>query len=188
MVFTACNSSDKEKNNKTEISKNNSEDEGEDEPIKPKKKKITREEANSDAQILNNIVVHEQGGLEIARAFLAFESGELVSSKNNVHVGDPVYLNLLIKKGWVTEGRKVSLGASEKIETDAGEVVLDAPDLFKNTPSLDESDANSIQLKARITRTSPDINYFVIYYRVWDKNGDGKVSGSYKLYVDDSKQ
>ncbi|RYF86190.1 MAG: hypothetical protein EON98_04440 [Chitinophagaceae bacterium] len=62
-------------------------------------------------------------------------------------------------------------------------MVLNATNLFKNNPTVSEADASRINLKATITKTRTDIDYFVVSYRVWDKQGDGEVKGSYKLRI-----
>jgi len=138
---------------------------------------------NSDADILNNISLHESGGLKVAQAFLTFEDGKLLPKTNETSLGTPVYLNLLIERGWEVQSGKASIDATEIIATHDGEIVLNAPNLFKSNPTMDAADASRILLKANITRTRPDIRYFVVNYRVWDKWSDAEVKGSYKLYV-----
>ena len=76
-----------------------------------------------------------------------------------------------------------SSDATEIITTHDGEIVLNAPNLFKEMPVLDAKDATRVLLKANITRTSPDIDYFIVNYRVWDKWSDAEVKGSYQLFV-----
>lgn len=138
---------------------------------------------NSDADILNNISLHESGGLKVAQAFLTFEDGKLLPKSNETSLGTPVYLNLMIEKGWEIRDGQSSIDATEIITTHDGEIVLNAPNLFKATPTIDAKDATRILLKANITKTRPDIDHFVVNYRVWDKWSDAEVKGSYKLYV-----
>jgi hypothetical protein len=141
---------------------------------------------NSDADILNKIIVHEAGGLKVSRAFLAFEDGTLVPKSNKTVLRKPVYLTLVMEGGWKVKNGKVSLDASEKITTHEGEIVLNATSLFQNMPLIEAEKANYIYLKANITGTRPDIAYFIVNYRVWDKRGTGEVKGSYKLYLEGS--
>src|SRR6476620_12064386 len=135
----------------------------------------------SDAGILNNISLHESGGLKVAQAFLTFEDGKLLPKTNETSVGTPVYLNLLIERGWEVQNGKASIDATEIIATHDGEIVLNAPNLFKSNPTMNATDASRILLKANITRTRPDIRYFVVNYSVWDKWSDAEVKGRYKL-------
>jgi hypothetical protein len=158
-----------------------------DEDTESKKKNMTTEnepDTNSNADILNNIIVHEKGGVKLSHAFLSYEDGRLVPRGNKTALSQPVFLNLMIEKGWTVQDAKVSIDASTKIETNNGELVVNAPNLFKAMLFVDESRANAIQLKARITKTRPGIAYFLINYHVWDKRGNGEVKGSYKLYIE----
>jgi hypothetical protein len=158
-------------------------------PTNRSKRKINEPElqTNSQAQILNSIVVHEKGGLEIARAFLAYENGSLLQPGNTVLLGDVVCLNLVIKQGWVAENGFVSIGATQTLITKNGAPVLSSSDLFAGTPKIEESKASHLQLKTTITKGLPDAGSFVVNYRVWDKTGDGEVTGNYRLYFADEK-
>ena len=182
VFFTACNSEKTESLSATEKAGQTS--------SKEQKKSAIRANddaaevtTNSDADILNNISLHETGGLKVAQAYLAFEDGRLVPKTNETAIGTPVYLTLLIDRGWEIKNQKASIDATEIITTHDGEIVLNAPNLFKNSPTLDASDATRILLKANITRTRPDIRYYIVNYRVWDKWSDAEVKGSYRLYV-----
>jgi hypothetical protein len=151
-------------------------------------KALEAEEAtsNNGSDILNNIILHQSGGLQIAQAYLSLEDGTLVPRTNKVPLATPVYLNLLVKKGWVFRNGEASVDATEVIRTNNGELVLDAPNLFKSKPTVSQQDASRIYLKANIISTRPDISYFVINYHVWDNWGKGEVKGSYRLYIDDT--
>ena len=138
---------------------------------------------NSDADILNNIIVHQSGGLQVGQAYLSYEDGKLVAKSNKVRLGETVLLNLVIDGGWKTRNGEASLDATEIITTSDGEMVLNARNLFKSKPTVTERDAGRIFLKATVTKTRSDIDHFIINYRVWDKWGDGEVRGSYKLYI-----
>lgn len=141
-------------------------------------------QTNSKAQILNNIIVHEEGGLQVARAFLSDENGNLIKAGNAVEEGDAIVLNLVIKEGWVAENGMVSIGATQTITADDGEPVLSSPDLFANQQRIPEAKANLLQLKATITKVRPDNQFFVVNYRIWDKIGKGEVSGRYRLTLE----
>jgi flagellar basal body rod protein FlgG len=192
-LLLSCDDLIKSKESNTETKKKKAIDEDDEtEETKPKKKKKKpageEEESVTNAKVLHNITVRESGGLEVAQAYLSFESGNLVPKSNRVPLGMPVYLNLVIKDGWVVEDGTVSIDANEKIVTDKGQLVLDAKNLFRSKPTVDENDANRIFLKANITKTHPDIGYFVVNYHVWDKRGDGEVKGSYKLFIEPSEE
>jgi hypothetical protein len=152
------------------------------------KKQTTPPEQNNKkentVQVLNNISVETEGDVEVYRAFLSFEDGSLVPSSNKTAAGKPIFLNLNITKGWTEENGQVSLGAYQKISTDNGTVILEAPDLFSNVNAIKADDAKFIRLDAVINEISIPIEYFVVDYKVWDKKGNGVIKGSYKFYVD----
>lgn len=191
--LSSCDSLVKSKESNTETKKKALEDEEDTEETKPKKKKkkMAEEEEHeptSNAKVLHDIIVKESGGLQVAQAYLSFESGNLLPKSNTAPLGVPVYLNLVIKDGWDVQDGMVSLDATEKITTNKGQVVLDAPNLFGTKSSVNESDASRIVLKATITKTDPAIYYFVVNYHVWDKRGQGEVKGSYKLFIEPSEE
>ena len=142
---------------------------------------------NSDADILNDIELVESGGLKVAQAYLTFDDGNLVPKTNKVPLSKTVNLNLVISDGWEIRDGHASIDATEIISTDKGEIILNAPNLFKTKPTMEKDDANRVFLKATIVNTRPDIEYFLINYRVWDKWSDAEVKGSYKLYVETNK-
>jgi hypothetical protein len=142
------------------------------------------DEHKSKAQVLNDISLETEGGIEVNQAFLSYENGDVVPSPNITFLRKPIYLRLNLIKGWKEEMGEVSLGASEKISSDNGTVFLDEPDLFQKYKSLNADDAKVVQLKAVINSMSGPIKYFVVDYKVWDKNGDGVIKGNYKFYVE----
>ncbi|HVF80522.1 MAG TPA: hypothetical protein VM884_01235 [Flavisolibacter sp.] len=143
---------------------------------------------NSKGRILHNIIVQESGSLKIARAYLSFKDGSLLPKTNTVALGDVVYLALLPDKSWLNGTSKVSIEASQQIVTNDGELVLDTPTLFGGKMPVDRSRFSRIYLQATITKTRPDIDYFIIQYRVWDGLSNDEVKGSYTLYIDDLKE
>ena len=130
----------------------------------------------------NNIKV-ESKGVKVEQAFLMFDDDKLVPSDNKVEIGQRVRLRLILS-GWEPVNGKVALGASEKIATDEGQVVLDEKDLFANlTEGADPKDAGVITLSAVITRVDKLFKYFEVSYKVWDKNSSDNATGSYRLYL-----
>jgi len=186
--FSACNMPDK-KDTSTGVKKKKKIIEDDESQTQEKTSVIDDDiETNSDAEILNTIIVHESGGLKVSRAFLSFEDGSLVPKTNRTELGKPVYLNLLVKSGWKVDDGTVSIDASETIVSDAGELVLNATNLFKASPAVQEKNARNIYLKASITKTRKEINYFIVNYRVWDKLGPGEIKGSYRLFVNEAAE
>ena len=112
-----------------------------------------------------------------------FDDDKLVPSDNKVEIGQRVRLRLILS-GWQPVNGKVALGASEKIATDEGQVVLDEKDLFANlTEGADPKDAGVITLSAVITRVDKLFKYFEVSFKVWDKNSSDNATGSYRLYL-----
>jgi len=142
-------------------------------------------QTNSKATIQNDIVVHEEGGLRIARAYLTDENGLLLTKNNTVQTGDTVVLHLQVKQGWVAEKGFVSLGATQTITAEKGEPVLSSPNLFAGNGKMAVADANRVQLTAVLTRPRTDTRTFIVCYRVWDINGNGQVAGQYMLHLAD---
>jgi hypothetical protein len=91
---------------------------------------------------------------------------------------------LLIDSGWTVKNDSVKMGASEKVTTNDGTVMLDEPDLFSSLPNgVSSEDAKIIGLSVSFknsTGTPP--SSFDVTFRVWDKQGQASISGSYKLY------
>jgi hypothetical protein len=138
--------------------------------------------ASGNNKIRNNIQLDTKD-VKVSQAFLLFQNGSLVPETNETNVGKPVKLRLIIDKGWKETNGKVSIGASEKIETHDGQLVLDEKDLFSNIKELNGADAHFITLTATISRLEKLYDYFLVSFRVWDKNGSGEITGSYKLYI-----
>jgi hypothetical protein len=142
--------------------------------------------ANKEGVRIGNQVELQAGGIKVDKAYLVFDDGETVPDDNVVDFSRPVKLVLIIDKGWKGENDKVSLGASEKIEVESGEVLLDEKDLFENKypDGMSASDAKRIALTAsiKLNKAIKPLTTFIVSFRVWDKKGDGFVQGRYKLY------
>lgn len=136
----------------------------------------------STDKVRNNIQL-QSSGLKVGQAFLLYEDGTLVPADNITNVGRPVKLRLIIDGGWNEQDGNVFIGASEKIETSDGQVVLDEKDLFANTPYVSAEAAKYITLTATISGLDKLYDYFLVSFRVWDKKGKGEATGSYKLYI-----
>ncbi|HKP32373.1 MAG TPA: hypothetical protein VJT83_06585 [Chitinophagaceae bacterium] len=139
--------------------------------------------ASETSKNVRNNISARPAGIKVEQAFLMFDDGKLVPEDNKVEVGQVVHLRLIVS-GWKATDDKVVLGASEKIVTDEGQVVLDEQDLFANYPDgVNSKDAGIITLSATITRIDKLFKYFEVSFRVWDKNSSDNVSGSYRLYL-----
>jgi len=135
------------------------------------------------ARLYNNIELTSPD-VKISKAYLILESGERVPDDNFVDFKKAVQLQLFIDSGWVEKKGKVLLGASEKIVAENGTVVLDQDDLFEKYPDgISAADAKVMYLSAAVTlKQNAAPTSFTVSFKVWDKNGDGYIEGSYKLY------
>ena len=149
-----------------------------------KKNEVTgAAEVKDGARIYNNIQLNASA-VKVDKAYLLFDDGQRVPDDNFVDFKSPVKMQILIDSGWVEENGKVLLGASEKIITEKGEVVVEEADLFQKYPDgISVEDSKSIYLSAilKLKEGIPPTS-FTVSFRVWDKKGDGSVEGSYKLY------
>lgn len=134
------------------------------------------------ASIYNGIEV-KSNGVKVNKAYLIYEDGTRVKDDNFVDFKQPVKVAIFVDEGWTEKDGKVFLGASEKVTTDDGKVVLDEADIFANdTVGATPSDAKiititfSLKLEKEIQPTKFNVNF-----KVWDKNGEGYVEGQYKL-------
>lgn len=139
--------------------------------------------SNGGAQLLNNINLSAKG-VQLNRAFLATENGDLISSANTVPLGEKIVLTIM-SQGWKSEGGKSYIGISQIISTNTGATVLDTGDMFAkyDETGINAEYTNLLKLKAYITETKPEIEFFKVDFRVWDKKGDGEITGSYRFYV-----
>lgn len=149
-----------------------------------KKEEVTGTAKVKDgARVYNNIKLNTNG-VKVIKSYLLSDNGERVPDDNFVEFNGPIKMQLLIDSGWVEENGKVMLGASEKIVSEKGEIVVEEQDLFQKYPDgISVKDSKSIYLSAilELKKGSPPTS-FTVSFRVWDKRGDGFVEGSYKLY------
>lgn len=151
--------------------------------VKTEGEDTKKSSASTASENIRNDVDLKSSGLRVTQAFLMFEDGKLVPQDNKVEVGQKVKLHLIIEN-WKPVNGKVMLGASEKIATDEGQVILDSEDLFAAYPDgVDPVAAGTIILSAVITELNRLVKYFVVSFRVWDKNSNDNITGSYRLYL-----
>lgn len=132
---------------------------------------------------LNGIELNAKD-VTVQQAYLALESGDLISSDNTVSLGEKVVLTIN-SNGWKNVDGKSFIGISQTITTHSGATVLETGDMFAkyDDTGINAEYASLLKLKAYITETKPDIEYFNVVFRVWDKKGDGEITGKYKFYV-----
>lgn len=139
--------------------------------------------APSEGGKIRNGIQLKENGLKVEQAFLLFQDGKLVPSDNKVEIGQWVGLRLILN-GWQEKQGKVFVDAEEQITTSDGKQLLDQKDLFKDyADGLSSEDAKAITVSARITAVDKLYDYFTVTFRVWDKEGQNDVSGSYKLHL-----
>jgi F0F1-type ATP synthase beta subunit len=138
---------------------------------------------NTSYTKIRNDIQLQAKGLKVSQAFLVYDNGSLVPENNPTGVGVPVNLRLIIEGGWQPKDGRVLVGASERIESSEGEVLLDEKDLFHDISSVSPEEAQYITLTATISKLNKLYDYFLVSFRVWDKNGEGEVTGNFKLHL-----
>lgn len=148
------------------------------------KEVVEKPTEKQNPQLLNGIELTAQG-VQVYRASLSLESGDLLPSNNTVALGEKISLILNIENGWTEINGKSFIGATEKITTDNGSGILDSDDLFASyDQGMNANDAKIITLKARITKASAiPVDYYIVNFKVWDKKGSGVITGKYKFYI-----
>jgi len=143
--------------------------------------------SSSDNTTLNGAIIKndidlEVTGIKVKEVYLVDAENRLLA-ENKTRVGEKIYLVIKLDTGWVKQDGKSYIGASERILTPAGRVVVSADDIFKayETSGLDPEDAKLVSLSAVITDADPGLDEFTVQFRVWDKKGSGEVKGKYKF-------
>ena len=147
--------------------------------VKPKP--VTSEDNTTlNGAIIKNNIDLDVTGVKLKEIYLV-DADYKPLTENKAGVGEKIYLVVKMDTGWVKENGKSFIGASERILTSGGRVVVSADDIFKEQElaGLDAEDANVISLSALITQADPGINDFEVQFRIWDKKGAGEVKGKY---------
>ena len=141
--------------------------------------------ALASPKISNGIKLNLSKELKLVKAYLFFEGGEHLDASNTADLNQNVKMMIQIDGGgWVEKDQKVSIGASEKITTSLGSVILNEPDLFATFTDIGAEDAQYITLKAVINSiTNKKIKFFTVSFTIWDKWGTGKITGSYRFKI-----
>jgi hypothetical protein len=147
----------------------------------------TKTVTSSDNTTLNGAIIKndielEVKGVKLKEAFLV-DADYNPLAENKTGIGEKIYLVIKLDTGWVKENGKSFIGASERILTSGGRVVVSADDIFKEKEQtgLDAVDSKEISLSALITQADPGINEFEVQFRVWDKKSEGEVKGKYRF-------
>jgi hypothetical protein len=135
------------------------------------------------ARIENDIELDAQN-VRVTQAYLTDENRNVLES-NAVGLNENIYCTVRLDTGWTKYGDKSFVGASEKIMTEDGNVILDVPDLFKEytESGVSAEDAKVLSVSAVITKKQPGVDNYKVQFRMWDKKGDGEVKGSFKFKV-----
>ena len=145
---------------------------------------VKKSDSAQKSKIRNGIDIQAKG-IEVEQAFLITDDGSLLPEDNKVKVNQKIRLRL-IASGWTEKNGRIFLDASERVETNEGNVFLNEKDLFRDyQDGLSPEDAKFITLSVVITQIDKLYDYYRILFQVKDKNDEQKsVEGSYKLYIE----
>ncbi len=149
-------------------------------------KAVTSSDNNAlNGAIIKNDIEIEATGVKLKEAYLVDENNNLLK-ENKTRVGEKIYLVIKLDTGWVKEKGNSFLGASERIITPQGRVIVNADDIFKEyeIAGVSAKDAALITLSAVISEASEGSKDFIVQFRVWDKKGSGEVKGKYKFSIE----
>ena len=134
--------------------------------------------------IIRNDIELDAKDVKVKEAYLLDDNNQLLE-QNETKSGQRVRCSVVFDTGWTKFDGKSFIGASEKIMTEDGRVILDEPDLFKDysVTGLSAKDAGLISVAAIITQKVPGVNNYKVQFHIWDKKGSGEVTGSFKFKV-----
>ena len=152
----------------------------------PKENKTTSNpETNKDGTLVTNNISVTTKGFKVKKAILLYPDNTPVPDDNTINLNEKIKIALYIDEGWNLTNGRAFVGAAEKISTDAGVTVAETDDLFAadSGTGFTAEEAELITLSAIITNAGRGINYYVVTFRVWDKNGDSEIKGHYNFYL-----
>ncbi len=155
-----------------------------------KKKDSPKEVSSSESRgaltgaTIKNDIDLDATGVKVKEAYLLDDSRNLLSV-NEVKEGEKIRCVVILDTGWTKYDGKSYIGASEKIISGSGDVVLDEPDLFKDysESGVSAKDAGVLSVIGTITRKEMGMDDYKVQFRMWDKKGSGEVKGSFKFKV-----
>ena len=140
----------------------------------------SKDNTTLNGAIIKNDIEVDATGVKVKEVYLV-DADYKPLAENTARVGEKIHIVIKMDTGWVKENGKSFIGASERILTSAGRVVVSADDIFKEQEltGLDPEDTKVISLSAIITQADPGIDKFEVQFKVWDKKGLGEVKGKY---------
>jgi len=123
--------------------------------------------------------------LSVSKAYLVHRDsvGELVDESNFVDLRRGVKLLILIDSGWTETPKGVSLGASMKAVSEDGQELINRDDMFEKLPYISAEDSKIIGLSVYFDEWNARRPVTVtVNFKVWDKNSDAFVQGSYRVH------
>lgn len=135
----------------------------------------------TDTGISNGIRV-VGNGLKVEEAHLVTGEGRRLPEGNLFAVAQKVYCQLKLSGYREIDGR-VKIGASEEILGDGEEVLVQHKDLFETLEDAKAEDARYVRLMAVITELQKPYRFFVVNFRVWDKNSKADLKGTYRFRI-----
>jgi|GEM_PF-1707019 len=140
--------------------------------------------AQKDGALVYNDIKVETHKVQLKKAWLMKEEGTRLAEGNFVDFPATVKLILELGEGWQLKGQRVFLGISEIITDEYENELLNEKDLFaNNTAGFTEEDARIVGISASIKLNEDAApTSFKVFFKVWDKNSEAYVEGSYSLF------
>lgn len=140
-----------------------------------------------DGALVYNGIRLNTNGVKMKKAYLVVNdgSGDMVPRDNFVDIKKGVKLILLINSGWTETEERVWLGASLKVTTENGELLLNEDDLFSNydETGLSPDDAKIVGLTVSFKKWEAKQPVSLdVQFKVWDKKSEAAVDGSYTIH------
>ena len=140
-----------------------------------------------NGMLLYNGIKLEAKEVSIKKAYLVVndDSGEMVDDGNFVDIKKGVKLIIRTGDGWQVTDDRVWLGASMKVYSETGELLLDKPDMFSSydETGITAEDSKTLALSVYFTKfeNKQPVSLDVVF-RVWDKKSSAQVEGSYTVH------
>ncbi len=122
-------------------------------------------------------------GLSVEESYLSVNQEKL--KKNEVDMGDKVFLYLREVQGFVEKEGRVYLGASMTVTGSGGETVIDRKDLYAqfDGSGVSPADAKFLSLALLVGDPMAVGKTYLWKTRIWDKNGKGEITSEVKVRV-----
>lgn len=136
-----------------------------------------------NSTIIKNNIDLEAINIKVNKTYLTDEQNKNLDS-NVIDLGKKIICMVELDTGWVKINGKSFIGASEKITTQDGSVVLaSVDDIFKDSEitGIPADQAKYVWLNAVVTKKHENINNYNVEFRIWDKKGTGVINGKYNF-------